>query len=145
VRRSRTSLQGDEKGEGESKNRHPSLFMTWARVGHLGKNGSGMIILSTVVITYLCIIGHPCGELKSDCISVKLFGVSESLNWTARRKDFSGWESAVKAKTTCGFSRFSAWNIPKRKPQAFPKRKGPFRVHSWRTSYFHFNSRYCSF
>jgi len=40
VRRSRTSLQGDEKGEGESKNRHPSLFMTWARVGHLRKNGS---------------------------------------------------------------------------------------------------------
>jgi len=40
VNRSRTSLQGDEKGEGESKNRHPSLFMTWVRVGHFRKNGS---------------------------------------------------------------------------------------------------------
>jgi len=48
VNRSRTSLQGDEKGEGESKNRHPSLFMTWVRVGHFRKNGSEMKDLNCV-------------------------------------------------------------------------------------------------
>jgi len=36
-KRSRTSLQANEKGERESKNSHPSLFMTWSLVGHLRK------------------------------------------------------------------------------------------------------------
>jgi len=74
---------------------------------------------------------NPSRVFNSDCICVEWLRVSENLNWTARRKDFSGKESAGKAKAKYGFSRFSAWELPKRKPQAFPKRKGPFRVHSY--------------